>query len=467
RAKVTIIGNLAAGAASSISSHVIASVPATIPGRPDLEFEGDWPAPTTVDMPAPFMLSVPDSVLGMTAQLAVLPRAPDDRKQAPFSVTTQLAPDIVLSFPTETMTVHGRLLSPILTPQSGFLARAFQNGQLISNAAETPMFSLTIPVSDVSTATDQPITVELAPIDDKSALPRFTSHAIMLGAYTELGDLRLPAWGDPNVFRFDVRGESVTGPPMSGAVVTVRTAIDGSTDGSAVYSRSGVTGADGFADLSLVPGTLDALRSYDITVVPPPDSWFGVTCIRAFPLAAGGTAQAPALARKVALPARAVVSGTLADADGAPAANMSIVATRTDASNGASDPCASAVAAPASATSDKNGQYTLRLDPGTYRIDYDPTPDAAIPRLTEPAVTVSGDATHDVSLPAATLVEGTLVGADGNPLPSVVVHLFRVACGADANPCSGPDRVPPSLRAVARSDARGAFRMVVPQGIDM
>ncbi len=147
---------------------------------------------------------------------------------------------------------------------------------------------------------------------------------------------------------------------------------------------------------------------------------------------------------------------------------MSIVATRTDGNISAGAGCASAIAAPANVTSDKTtGQYTLLLDPGTYRIDYDPSPGAAVPRLTEATLTVAGDASHDVTLPPATLVEGTVAGPHGEPLPSVVIHLFRIACGPTARPCTGPNRVAPSLRATARTDAHGAFRMVVPQGIDM
>ena len=468
RAKVTITGNLGMGATINGASHVVATVPPMIPGSPDLQFEGEWPA-SGKDMPAQFMLSVPDNELGVNATFSVLPTPPDDRKQAPISAPATLAANMSLSFSNDAITVHGRLLSAILKPLDGFLARAFQGTRLVSNVAETQdgIFSLYIPTSNVTTDPMHAITVELSPKDDASTDPRFTSHTIALGVSADLGDLHLPAYGQPNTFRFDVRGDSASGMPISTVGVQARTSIIGSPDGTADYAGSSVTNGQGIADLSLLPGTADALRAYDITFVPPPDSIFGVTCLPAFPLGAGGTPAAPALARKVALPRRAVVSGNLANADGAAVTGMTIAATRIGGSNpGADDACASAVAGAATVTSDVRGHYELRLDPGTYRLEYDPPAGAAVPRFTEPSLVVNGDAQHDLTLPPATLVEGTINGPTGEPLPSVLIHLYRITCGATGRPCMGPDRIEPLLRAMARTDNAGAFRMVVPQGSD-
>jgi hypothetical protein len=378
--------------------------------------------------------------------------------------------DMWLTFPSDTLTVRGRLVSAVLTPRKGFLARAFQGSLLVSNVGETQAdgtFSLTVPSGNVAGDPAHTITVELAPKDDTSADPRFISHVVALGATTDLGDLRLPASGEPNAFRFDVLGDSVSGTPVSGALVRARAAIIGSPDGAADYSRGGLTDAQGSVNLSLLPGTADALRPYVITVIPPPNSAYGITCLPMFPLGTGGTVAAPALARKIALRPRAVIAGSLTSADQSAAANMTVVATRTDSGAGDGTTCNTAVAAPASVTSDKTGHYTLLLDPGTYRIDYDPPAGAAVPRLTESAVVVKGDAQRDVTLPEATLVEGTVHGPDGLPVPSVVIHLFRIACGGAGRPCTGPDRVEPLLRAVGRTDAKGVFRLIVPQGTDL
>jgi hypothetical protein len=464
RPKVTITGGLGPDATLVGSSHLIATLPAAIPGLADLQFESEWPAGTK-DMPTQFMLSVPDSVLGASAQVDVLPTPPDDRKQAPISLQAKLATTLWLTFPADALTVHGRLVSAIKNGRDGFLARALQGTTIISNVAETQsggVFSLTIPTGNVSSDPTAAITIELAPSDDQSADPRFTTQAITLTSNTDLGDLHLPAYGQPNVFRFEVHGDSTTGDPISNAVVHAHASIDGSMDGSADYTRSGPTDMQGGANLSLLPGTADTLRPYDITVVPPADSKFGVVCLPAFPLAAGGTAAAPALARKVVLPRRAVISGTITDADQTPVAGMTIVATRSDVST--SGACSTAVAVPSSITSHQSGQYQLLLDPGTYTIDYDPPAGAAVPRLTESTVMVTGDAQRDVALPPATLVEGVVQGVSGAPLPSVLIHLYRVRCGATDQPCSGPNAVAPVLRAVAHTDNTGAFRMVVPQG---
>jgi hypothetical protein len=465
RPEVTITGGLGLDATLVGSSHVIATLPSAIPGLADLQFESEWPAGTK-NTPTQFMLSVPDSVLGASAQVDVLPTPPDDRKQAPISLQTKLATTLWLTFPADALTVHGRLVSAIKNGRDGFLARALQGATVISNVAETQsggVFSLTIPTGNISSDPTAAITVELSPSDDQSADPRFTSHAVTLTSNTDLGDVHLPAYGQPNVFRFEVHGDSSTGDSIGNAVVHAHASIDGSTDGSADYTRSGPTNMQGVADLSLLPGTADTLRPYDITVVPPADSKFGVVCLPAFPLAAGGTAAAPALASKVVLPRRAVVSGTIIDANQAPVVGMTIVATRTDVS--ASGACSTAVAVPSSITSRQSGQYQLLLDPGTYTIDYDPPAGAAVPRLTESAVPVAGDAERNVTLPAATLVEGVVQGVAGDTLASVLIHLYRVRCSAiDQQPCSGPNRLPPLLRAIAHTDNTGAFRMVVPQG---
>jgi Carboxypeptidase regulatory-like domain len=372
-----------------------------------------------------------------------------------------------LSLPAETLTVRGRLVSALIEPQTGFLARAFRGSQLISNIADTQyagVFSLTIPTANLASDPTHTITVELTPKDDKAADPRFTSHNITLGMNADLGDLHLPTFGDPNVFRFDVRGDGTAATSISGAVVRVRASIAGSPDGMAEYARAGLTDAQGIADLSLLPGTIETLRPYDITVIPPSDSPFGVLCVPLFPLATGGTPTAPVLARKIALPRRPALTGRLTSSDGNAVASMNIVATRIDSRPTNLGACGSAVVSgSAMVTTDKDGNYTLPLDPGTYRLDYDPPVGTAVPRLTESTITVSADQQRDITLQPARLIEGTVTGTNGEPVTAVGVHLFKVRC-RPMQPCNAADgSTDPLLWAVGRTDIHGTFRLVIPQ----
>jgi len=449
RAKVMISGTLGPGSNLSSGAHVVVNLAAEIPGRADLQFEGEWPAKIDGG-PAAFLLTVPDSVLGKTATMRVLPTPPDDRKQAPISMQVLLDR-------------NGRLLSAIGDAESGFVARAFQGSQLISTVFETQAdgaFSLAIPGGNIATD-KRPIFVELAPKDEKAPKPRFRSREFSLPMSVELGELRLPAYSQPNVFRFDVRGENENGPPVSEAIVRARTDIEENATGQAAYLRDGRTDAQGVTDISLLPGSANALRPYDITVIPPPSSRYGVKCLSRFPLATGGTVAGPALAKKIALPLKPVLSGVILRADGVPAGGVTIMATRTEVDPAAL--CADAAASPpANVTTDsKTGAYKLQLDPGTYRIDYDPPAGAPVPRLTEAGVVVTGDVARTVQMQPAALIEGSIFAPDGTGLPSVTVRLLEIVCGGSI-PCSGVGRVEPVLRGQARTDSAGTFRLVIP-----
>ena len=121
--------------------------------------------------------------------------------------------------------------------------------------------------------------------------------------------------------------------------------------------------------------------------------------------------------------------------------------------------------------------FTLHLDPGTYRFDYDPPAGAPYPRLTETGVVVAAppadggvdggadggaDAgvalARSVRLPPGAIVEGTLRDGTGQPLPLAAVRFYAVTC-VDPVACGGSG---PVLQAQARADANGHYRAVIP-----
>src|SRR6185369_12101765 len=121
-------------------------------------------------------------------------------------------------------------------------------------------------------------------------------------------------------------------------------------------------------------------------VFPPASSPFGVRCQPNFQITVPGYGDHP-IAATLSLPARIELWGTILSADGNPVGGVSIAATRTAADP--SEVCATtSTGLPAGGISDQDGNYRLLLDPGTYRIDYDPPPGAPVPRLTDPEVVV-------------------------------------------------------------------------------
>jgi Carboxypeptidase regulatory-like domain len=154
------------------------------------------------------------------------------------------------------------------------------------------------------------------------------------------------------------------------------------------------------------------------------------------------------------------LTGTVTDAAGNPVSNVAITATAGPEATGG---CTSTPAISSSTVADSNGSFSLPLDPGTYQLDYDPPAGAPVPRFTE-GVTLKSDVlqvTHDVTLPAAALVKGVVLGPDKLPLASAAVRIFRVLCSGQDD-CFGPTRTAPELLAQTVSDGSGNFLAVVP-----
>jgi hypothetical protein len=460
--KVTVTGTLSfdAAAATLTAAHIVLKAPATIPGRPDLQYETDL-SPVTAKMPTPtFTLSVPEKLLGRTGSLIVLPTTPDDVTHAPASFTKTIEATLPLMVSSKTLTVRGRLLSALGDPLSGMVARAFRGSSLVSNVVKTDTtvdsgaFTLMVPPDDgAAAATAQPLAVELEPATSDTPQPHFWAKPFALTTNVDLGDVHLPAFSQPNVFRFPFRGDSSDGPAVIGAIVRARTLLGDDMTGTTDFLGDGVTDANGQASLSLFPGSTAALRLYDVAVVPPPNSFYATTCLEQLPLSVGGLLPAVVLAR------RPVVEGTVLGSDGSPIAGVVILATRTAGEHlTACDEFASPPQVTVTTASD--GTFLLCLDAGTYTLDFDPPGGSPSPRLTQTGVVVSSSGSSVVQLPAAAVVEGTLRDAAGQPLPLAGVRFYRPAC-APPMTCAG---APPILEAQARADAAGHYRAVIPTG---
>jgi hypothetical protein len=475
--KVTLTGTLALDATSPplTVAHIVLTVPASIPDRPDLQLETDL-RPATGPAAPSFMLSIPSGAVGRAGTLRILPEAPDNLTHAAASLAVTVAPMLALPIASKTFIVRGRMLSALGDPLGGLVARAFQSGDLVSNVVATTItnnstsdgtFTLMVPANQVGAAATQAISVELEAADADALLPHFWSKPFALAANADLGDVHLPALPQANGFRFVFHGDTSQDPAVTGAIVRARILLADDMTGTTDFVRDGLTDAAGGVTLSLFPGTTAETRPYDIAVIPAAGSAYAATCLEKFPLATGGS-NAFVLAR------RTVVSGTVVGDDGTAAAGVVILATRTAS---AQTTACDAYASPPSETTTtvSSGGFSLFLDPGTYRFDYDPPAGAPFPRLTETGVVVASPpsdidggsdaadasaptASRTVRLPPGAVVEGTLRDVAGQPLPLAAVRFYGASC-ADPTTCAGTG---PGLEAQARADANGHYRAVIP-----
>ena len=463
---VTATFTAPANAAAPSSANVVLTVPTTIPGRPDLTFQ----APTVGGASASVVsgsLTVPLTAIDSAGTLALIPAPPADQQSPPFSFPETVSAMLSEDIPGDGFTISGTLVSAVGTaPAATFVARALQDGVVVSNAPLTQSngtmtvdsFRLLLP-SAVTTNGD-PLTIQLTPQGSSPADPWFVSGPIAPQANTTPLSIMLPAYSNLNEFKLNIRGSD--GGAVVGALVHAQTVVGTSTVGATEFARDGLTDATGIVNLSLLPGTAQTALAYQITVLPPSNSPSATPCDIPVDVTVGGStvniASAPTL-MTITLTARPILSGVVKDSQGYPLSNVTVTATQETSENAS---CTSATPAPTSGTSDVNGMFALPLDPGTYQLDYDPPTGSAAPRFTEYGYKIGGPAlvTHDITLPQGAAVMGTVVAPDGKtPLQSATVRLFEVRCtGAD---CTGPNRTAPALRAVAVTDGNGSFRVAV------
>ena len=436
------------------TANVVLTVPSLIDGRPNLVFQG----PAALDASTGAIggsLVLPTATMGRaSATLQLIPLSPSDQQSPPatFSVTVATTLDEVL--PTNILRMSGTLLSAINAPPSTpFVARAFLSGTQISNSSLTAAdgsFELLLAPEPAGSL----VTVDLTPLNQGGADPWYTSSLLDPTMNRTLAPIMLPPYSSPNAFTLTVHSMSDAPNPAGGVLVSAQAILASSAAGSFDFQAAGTTslptanGGGGSVTLSLLPGTATSALPYDLTVVPPASSPYATRCIPAVGVTVGGTTNAPSNLTSIGLLPRPTLTGNVRDASGRAVPSVAITAT---AGPGPTGGCTRTPAVSSSVVADLNGDFVLPLDPGTFQLDYDPPAGASVPRLTETSVVVPTGAfqlTHDVSLPEAALVEGTVVGPDGSALPSATVRIFQTQ---------------PALLLLAQtvSDGSGKFRAVV------
>jgi hypothetical protein len=193
------------------------------------------------------------------------------------------------------------------------------------------------------------------------------------------------------------------GSPVNNATVYVEGAFSGGTFSSARV----FTTPDGAFQLSTLPSLPGSALS--LVVVPPANQLAGTARVALDQIIASG---------EVVCPARLAVEGNVIRPEGTPAVNVQVSA------EGLAGPVA--IPPGASGVTGNDGHFSLKLEPGTYRLDFEPVD---LPRASR-FVTLTDAASaqlQDLSLSKGRRVSGTVIvpGDPHNYLPALVRY-FRV-----------------------------------------
>lgn len=430
--------------AASLKVRLVASVPSRIPGKRDVQLETQGTARTPAG-PIDFTLTMPARLLGRAAKIRVVPLPPNDRWLPPWDATVTLAAGMKLPMPraADLLLVEGVLRDALSEAQRGYQARALMGEALASSVSPTDdqgRFKVRI----LASLPLDKVALELAPLDAALALPRLSVEPIER-ARLNLGTLRLPAHPRAESFQIPVVVQNMTTERVANATVRFRTQLDGAVGGEAHYVREAQTDARGSASIHLIPGSAGQPRDYTAAVVTPADSRSASRCFPAYAVASA-TGAGGRIGAALELRGKVELAGVVFAANGDPAADVRMTALRVEDDD---RPCGLS-ALPASATTSGTGSYRLWLEPGEYRIEYEPPLGSASPLHAEEDVVVTAGGARDVRLPQGVLVEGLVQTAGGHPIEGCVIRAY--APGADQA----------ELRGRGRTGSDGKFRIVLP-----
>jgi hypothetical protein len=450
--------------AYSDQEHLVAVTPSPIPGQ------DDWRLETDVTM-YQFTLGFGTSMLGAAATVWVqaVQAMPPAQGQPAISIATTLDKTIQLNFPLSSalIPVVGKLHDSLDAGAAGFLVRAYgSSDNVVSTTATTDAdgtFKLLIAPGTVPSDLSGTISIHAdGPVgaDGMSTAPRFVSQPLLLSSVAGTANqptvFRMPAFADRAPLRFTV--QSTDADMIPGVTVLFRAQIPATSDGAAaIYEQQAISDANGEVEVMLIPGTVNAPLSYQISLVPPPDSTYASACVPTLPITMGGSGSQPQYSATLLLDYRVRLLGLVSGSDGVPASGVAVKATPSAV---ASDCVNAPPGAEVSATTGRDGHYLMLLDPGPYQLDVDPPLGAPLPRLTE-TIGVATDLNHDVALPPGEVIMGTVKAADASAMASAGIKIWDVLCTGSTT-CMGAAKLAPALRAQSQTGADGTFRVVVP-----
>jgi hypothetical protein len=427
------------------SVGVILSIPSSI-GLPDRTFEAQsGPAKNGV---ATFSVAVPASSIGRPATVRITPAAPADRVLPSWSVAVPMlaAKGLIVNVlkSDELNTIEGVLQNStgdqVIT---GYAVKAVVSGKQVSSSDKTNeqgRFNLRLPMSVTLAA----VRVGLDPTGE-SVMPSLVAALQM--DKLNLGMLRLPPLGKTQAVDVPVVGMD-TGKKLASVTLRFYAPLTGALGGNASVRREVQTDKEGVAHGQLMVGAAGEPVTYAVAAIPGTDSVYGARCMTHLSISSAVGRTDP-----IELPPRAELAGKVVDALNVPQKGVAITATRKDSTFAAE--CDTDIGTlQTTATTAADGTYRLLLDPGTYRLQYEPAAATASPLFSEDPLMVNGSVEHDVMLPAGVLADGVVRTSESDDMPAsgCEVRLYRITAGS-----------PPELRARARTGADGHFRIVLPQ----
>jgi hypothetical protein len=466
---VTVEGTLTGadvGATGAGAVRVVITVTSPIDRR-DLSYEGRGATRAGAGV-LEFSVRVPESAIGRQARFRIIPDPPADRTLPVW--TTQpaaLARTVTVPAPTidQIDTVEGVLETPFVGEAvAGYLVRAVLGNRLVSNVERTTAdgrFRLRLPRAPFSDAKLSEVTIELAPSDPMMAAPKLTvkltaeTVAKVTDGKLNLGTLRLPPTPPVQVYDIPViASDPARKDPIAGVTLRFQTAVPGAqgAGAQATYLREAQTDKDGVAHVPLLPGNAGETRTYSVAVIPGPTSDFAARCVNTYGVApASGQMRVSAA---IPLLAKVQLDGTIVDQGSFASPGVTVTAVRTDAVY--FEQCGSDVTvAPPSIVTKDDGSYRLMLEPGRYRIEYEPQVGSPSALLLEDDVLIDTSQRRTVMLPAGVLGEGSVANPDGGPVVGCEVRVLDPPRDA---------AMPRQRRGRALTGADGRFQIVLPMG---
>jgi hypothetical protein len=439
--------------------QVVLSVASAIAGRPERQFE-TTSVPQAVAGQFDVGIPIPERIVGREGVLRALPRPPLDRVLPPVQmniVVMPVVPEMKIGGPADAIFVEGKLeRSEPGRPETEYVARAVRGGMVVSNVSptdKTGQFKLRIPRLPGRRDPLPGLSIELLPADPTRPLPRLTVKSVE-ATKLNLGVLRLPPFPEPAMFAVPIVSSAEHGREVRipGAKVRFQTQIAGAAGADATFVREAQTDASGIAMVALLPGEVEKPRHYSVRVIPPEKSPHASRCVASYSVGAGVGGGGVRVAGSVALPPKLSIAGRVISAEDAPARGVRVRAMREgDLFVEACE--ADLTSPPVEATTSNDGSYTLLVDPGEYRLDYEPPMGSASPLHFEDDVVVRAPLVREVRLPGGMLVEARAVGPDGRPVADAVIKLLE----------PGRNGGRAILRGQGVAGADGRVRIVVPR----
>lgn len=399
---VTVGGGVVAGSGGGLSATVTA-----VPAR---EIAGRRRQPTTTTPDGPFVLSL---VAGESYRLQAVPTERDLPPIFPgdaFVAGSDSPPALVMtsertaSGPVHPITVKGQVVAGV-----GVAAQPISELELfLLDSGGRRVSSLGVSDAEghfeIGLAARHDDVRFVARRSERNALSPTLAFPLDLGTESVL-DLGVLSLGESlGIVRVEGEVRSVGGAPLTDAVVAFRGLV-----GAGIAEARTVT-VDGRFSVSLHPG------AYSVAAVGAVDGPDGLVVT---------TLEVTQDLRDVVLtlPARVPAGFTIVAASGLPVDLASVVLTRVGDENGLGEPVLGEAQPVFLGSTDDDGFAGFSVDPGRYRISIQPPRGIEAPTFTT-LITVIEAADRTITLPASTVVPGTLRTSAGEPVVGAFVRVY-------------------------------------------